>query len=411
MKSSLKRINNLTNVYNCSKKAYKIRFIDWTKRRLLLKNNQYIFTALLFLSLLVLSLISIPTSHWSTFANIESSSPIIPYHHSYSHLYINKGSSNRNNIGNDVHKVSAFRHVSISPISYQSTLSKSKLHFLGNFIHKLSSMLILNDPNTDNTKKGHEQSNYNEFFEDLLPLNSIGGSKANRQLLHNNHIRSMASRFWLQLDDTVTNLAPSECRNTLQGPFFVTDEKGYLCPLAHLLANGCCDINRSYHDTVSSGNMDIKNSSSKQFKSWQQESENDTTSLDDIISGTKPQSIINLNNSDRLGANNENNQTRRYVCDSCETLSRCCSSYEHCVSCCLSPSNYLIIRAVMTRYGERDATLSAARDTYEACLAKCRTSGVSVTHENAYRDPAVKHCYGLSQPRIRADQAIVPNRV
>ncbi|CAB0001315.1 unnamed protein product [Nesidiocoris tenuis] len=32
-------------------------------------------------------------------------------------------------------------------------------------------------------------------------------------------------------------------------------------------------------------------------------------------------------------------------------------------------------------------------DHYELCMAKCRTSSLSVQHENSYRDPSAKHCY------------------
>ncbi|XP_037685058.1 SREBP regulating gene protein-like isoform X3 [Choloepus didactylus] len=36
----------------------------------------------------------------------------------------------------------------------------------------------------------------------------------------------------------------------------------------------------------------------------------------------------------------------------------------------------------------------------ELCLAKCRTSFQSVQHENTYRDPIAKYCYGESPPEL-----------
>ncbi|KAM5238185.1 SREBP regulating gene protein isoform 2-T2 [Ctenodactylus gundi] len=42
----------------------------------------------------------------------------------------------------------------------------------------------------------------------------------------------------------------------------------------------------------------------------------------------------------------------------------------------------------------------AVEDHFELCLAKCRTSSQSVQHENTYRDPVAKYCYGESPPEL-----------
>ncbi|XP_058672739.1 SREBP regulating gene protein isoform X3 [Ammospiza caudacuta] len=42
----------------------------------------------------------------------------------------------------------------------------------------------------------------------------------------------------------------------------------------------------------------------------------------------------------------------------------------------------------------------AVEDHFELCLAKCRTSSQSVQHENTYRDPIAKHCYGEYPPEL-----------
>ncbi|KAG8329622.1 hypothetical protein J6590_082174 [Homalodisca vitripennis] len=41
---------------------------------------------------------------------------------------------------------------------------------------------------------------------------------------------------------------------------------------------------------------------------------------------------------------------------------------------------------------------ASVTDHFELCLAKCRTSSQSVQHENSYKDPRAKHCYGDSPP-------------
>lgn len=35
-------------------------------------------------------------------------------------------------------------------------------------------------------------------------------------------------------------------------------------------------------------------------------------------------------------------------------------------------------------------------DDYELCMTKCRTSSHSVLHENSYKNPAHKYCFGNS---------------
>ncbi|XP_008586691.1 PREDICTED: UPF0454 protein C12orf49 homolog isoform X2 [Galeopterus variegatus] len=54
--------------------------------------------------------------------------------------------------------------------------------------------------------------------------------------------------------------------------------------------------------------------------------------------------------------------TKQYCCDGCLS-NGCCSAYEYCVSCCLQPNK-------------------------------------SVQHENTYRDPIAKYCYGESPPEL-----------
>lgn len=52
---------------------------------------------------------------------------------------------------------------------------------------------------------------------------------------------------------------------------------------------------------------------------------------------------------------------------------------------------------------ENNVIFTSVSDHFELCLAKCRTNSQSVKHENTYRDPKVKYCYGESAPAISSD--------
>ncbi|XP_036908076.1 SREBP regulating gene protein isoform X1 [Sturnira hondurensis] len=130
----------------------------------------------------------------------------------------------------------------------------------------------------------------------------------------------------------------NQCRNSVQGKHLITDELGYVCERKDLLVNGCCDVN---------------------------------------VPGTK-----------------------QHCCDGCLS-NGCCSAYEHCVSCCLQPSKQLLLERFLSRAAVAFQNLfMAVEDHFELCLAKCRTSSQSVQHENTYRDPIAKYCYGESPPEL-----------
>uniref|UniRef100_A0A8D1A813 SREBP regulating gene protein n=1 Tax=Sus scrofa TaxID=9823 RepID=A0A8D1A813_PIG len=130
----------------------------------------------------------------------------------------------------------------------------------------------------------------------------------------------------------------NQCRNSIQGKHLITDELGYVCERKDLLVNGCCNVN---------------------------------------VPGTK-----------------------QYCCDGCLS-NGCCSAYEYCVSCCLQPSKQLLLERFLNRAAVAFQNLfMAVEDHFELCLAKCRTSSQSVQHENTYRDPIAKYCYGESPPEL-----------
>ncbi|XP_023059909.1 UPF0454 protein C12orf49 homolog isoform X1 [Piliocolobus tephrosceles] len=130
----------------------------------------------------------------------------------------------------------------------------------------------------------------------------------------------------------------NQCRNSIQGKHLITDELGYVCERKDLLVNGCCNVNVP--------------------------------------------------------------STKQYCCDGCWP-NGCCSAYEYCVSCCLQPNKQLLLERFLNRAAVAFQNLfMAVEDHFELCLAKCRTSSQSVQHENTYRDPIAKYCYGESPPEL-----------
>lgn len=47
---------------------------------------------------------------------------------------------------------------------------------------------------------------------------------------------------------------------------------------------------------------------------------------------------------------------------------------------------------------QNNVIFASVADHFELCLAKCRTNSQSVQHENSYKDPKAKHCYGELPP-------------
>jgi len=143
---------------------------------------------------------------------------------------------------------------------------------------------------------------------------------------------------WQSLDNSQNETQPDKCRNTIQGKDFICDERGYLCDRRELSPTGCC-----------------------------------------------PESSLN---------------TDRFSCANCDR-NNCCQIYEVCVSCCLQPDNKDKLSSFV-----RNAVLILERffvsmsDQFELCLSKCRTSSLSVQHENTYRDPLNKFCFGEDPPRL-----------
>ncbi|RWS24904.1 UPF0454 protein C12orf49-like protein [Leptotrombidium deliense] len=126
------------------------------------------------------------------------------------------------------------------------------------------------------------------------------------------------------------------CRNSVQGKVLIADDKGYVCHRKDLTLGGCCDTKQT--------------------------------------------------------------TTKLYSCETCLEHG-CCAIYEYCISCCMEPAKQPLLQKIISK-SERgsaasvDVLFASITDHFEFCLAKCRTSSQSVQHENSYRDPKAKHCYG-----------------
>lgn len=89
--------------------------------------------------------------------------------------------------------------------------------------------------------------------------------------------------------------------------------------------------------------------------------------------------------------------SKQYSCETCLT-NDCCAIYEHCISCCMHPQKRPLLQKIVSNGVNLAVIFSSVTDHFEFCLAKCRTSSQSVQHENSYRDPRAKHCYGENLP-------------
>ncbi|XP_057367799.1 SREBP regulating gene protein-like [Daphnia carinata] len=145
-------------------------------------------------------------------------------------------------------------------------------------------------------------------------------------------------------DENDTNSKPVSCRNSVQGKALIADNKGYVCGRHNVMPNGCC----------------------------------------------KP----------------ETDGTKHYSCETCHN-NGCCSIYEYCISCCLQPDKKEVLQDVLGKAaGTLNLLLTSVTDHFELCLTKCRTSSQSVQHENSYRNPRAKHCYGEAPPPLETEGTV-----
>eukprot|EP00808_Paulinella_micropora_P009562 g76517.t1 len=119
----------------------------------------------------------------------------------------------------------------------------------------------------------------------------------------------------------------SKCLNTVQGAWVLTDDTGAVCERKDLLSTGCCNVKTL---------------------------------------------------------------TAYRTCDGCRQDLGCCTTYEHCVSCCLSHKPPLPI-----------GHLAYPANVFDDCLHYCRISSRSIKHGNLYKRDFLKFCY-MEQVNISA---------
>ncbi|EFN58615.1 hypothetical protein CHLNCDRAFT_17323, partial [Chlorella variabilis] len=73
-----------------------------------------------------------------------------------------------------------------------------------------------------------------------------------------------------------------------------------------------------------------------------------------------------------------------HSCTSCEAKDKCCSRYEHCVSCCLRPENKPGEKMQSIFRGRNKPETGHWSTPFEYCQAVCRTTARSTQHENAF---------------------------
>jgi len=91
----------------------------------------------------------------------------------------------------------------------------------------------------------------------------------------------------------------------------------------------------------------------------------------------------------------------------CNETARCCTIYEFCVACCMSPFSKNVVDQFKKETRDLIYTsLLSDTDSFEFCKAKCRTSSHSVIGENKYRSNW-KHCYGGTPPPLQIETTVV----
>ena len=85
---------------------------------------------------------------------------------------------------------------------------------------------------------------------------------------------------------------------------------------------------------------------------------------------------------DSVGCCNE--RISKYSCETCEVHDRCCSTYEHCVSCCMKPQYSMNEHLTRATIGLNKPETGTWSNVFDLCRGLCRTSSRSTKHENAF---------------------------
>ncbi|XP_039125065.1 uncharacterized protein LOC120261293 [Dioscorea cayenensis subsp. rotundata] len=99
----------------------------------------------------------------------------------------------------------------------------------------------------------------------------------------------------------------------------------------------------------------------------------------------------------------------QFSCQGCNLVSRCCNSYEYCVSCCLNPSKTQEELAVKVKIAKQE-TAGTYSSVFDFCAGRCRHNSASVVHENAYASDS-HHCFSLDSNSTRITRLNSPARL
>uniref|UniRef100_A0A8C4N8E3 SREBP regulating gene protein n=1 Tax=Eptatretus burgeri TaxID=7764 RepID=A0A8C4N8E3_EPTBU len=181
---------------------------------------------------------------------------------------------------------------------------------------------------------------------------------------------------------------------------------GYVCKRLALQANGCCKAqkrerrdrpqkgNRARRgDRLGPGETVVRWNLSGEFGAQKKAADGVIVKSDKRVR-TEQGLVV---------AGAERDGEEQYSCHSCQE-NGCCSIYEFCVSCCLHPRQVYRDFVVVRPGALPLPILLVISDYFELCQAKCRTSSQSVQHENMYRNPRFKYCYGESLPELLPEQ-------
>lgn len=96
------------------------------------------------------------------------------------------------------------------------------------------------------------------------------------------------------------------------------------------------------------------------------------------------------------------NASEPFSCAGC-TAGRCCGSYERCVACCSAPTRADgLSKAIWARPASRLLLkrLETPQSQFDWCLLLCRTDSRSTQHQNKFRNPTQRHCFGVDKPAL-----------
>lgn len=156
---------------------------------------------------------------------------------------------------------------------------------------------------------------------------------------------------WTTASTTDGGRTGGRCRWAQSSPHTVVDSDGKVCSASSLGVSGCCPNNRDTHHA-------------------------------------------------------SNNTSSHDRCLDCSNIG-CCPSYERCVACCSDPHRADELPQVIAARPAARLLLrrqKRVRDQpqpqFEWCAMLCRTGSQSTQHQNKYRHPTDRYCYGLSPPPL-----------